>query len=335
MALIAAGIIGAGASIGGGILSDQNARSSANGQQDAADKMYWYQQDRLGQQQQNLLAMLYGAGYSNRGIAGRGAGAYGDGSLLSRMQGTADQFRTNSGNIMNSYGADTQSLLGHYRDQTGQLDSMAAGAEGMAKQWGAGREQTIRTDAANSLKDANRMGDAALAAGGFNSPTYRANQYAQNAAANQLNTQRSLQDLGGQQIDRQLAARSSRMGMLGDRYGNETSLAASRASGDTQMRTGFLGSQTQLDAMPMNTELSVWQGGIMNPWGDQQSRLTGAQGGNGLGSALSSLGNTAAGLGAWQYAQNSQNNNLTNLLRQYQFGQTAQGGRNPSPFYGV
>lgn len=339
MAAIAAAIIGGGAlagTIGGGAMSQQNASSAGH---QAQDSFNW----GTGQGMQRLLNALYGSGsvYQDQLSSVTGSpqsgyqiGArptYGSDGILGKMQGVANQFQQGSQGIMQGYNNDTANLMGDYKAQTQQLDTLGAGAEAMAKQWGAGQANTIKTDAAQSLKNANRMGDAALNQGGFNSPTYRANQYGANAAQNQLATNKSLQDLANQQISQQEGARTNRINTLDGRYGNQTALQANRDQGSTSLQTGFLGTQSQLNAAPLQTELQAMQSNIMNPYLGTNTSAYFPQS-SALGSALQSAGSAAGGLAGYQYGQSQQGQQNQSLLQQLQamLGGGSGGGSNQS-----
>ncbi len=287
-------------------MGDDASRRATN---QANDRFDW----GTGHGMQRLLNSLYGSGSVWQGdlssITRNPDGSYTTGQrptygadgILGRLQGVANNFRTQAGGIQSGFDADTRNLIGAQAGRTNQLDAMAAGAEGMAKQWGRGRSTVIRNDFAQGLKDANRMGDAALAAGGFNSATIRANQYGGNARTMQREQQRALQDNSDAMIGQQLGARNNRLNMMTGRLGEADTLGAQRASQGTTLRTGLLNQQMGFDTAPLQTEMQAMQSSIMNPYLGQSSYQPGQ---SALGNALSQGGNTLAGLAAYQYSRN-------------------------------
>lgn len=238
-----------------------------------------------------------GGGQRNAGSPGFNIAPAGNG-LLARMYAVAQKHGQGADQIMGQYDDSTNSLLGQMTAGTNRLEGLGAGAEGMARQWGVGREKIIRDDAARSLKDANAMSDAALVAGGFNSPTMRAGNYAGNASENERIKQRALQDLSESQIDRQLGARQNRTSTLASRLGMSDQIAAGRSSDRTGLLAQFLNQRTALESAPLQTELQAGMSSIMNPWlGNNMSSYNPGQ--SALGSALRTFGNIGTGLGGF------------------------------------
>lgn len=289
MPAIMAGI-GAGAMAGGSFLQGQSANRAGRQARD-------WMGARTDEGYQRLLNLLYGpnAGAQAFSRPGQAAPTAAPGSLLGRLSGLADF----------GYGQG-QDITRGYDAASGRLSGLAQGAEGMARSWGAGRGAIIRDDFSRSLSDANRRGDAALAAGGFNSPTVRAGQYAGNAAAIGREEQRALQDLSESQIDRQLGARTQRLNVEGG-----------RESGRTGLMMNLLNQNLGLRRAPIDVELGAAQSSIANPWLGQNATSY-FPGQSGLGGGLNMIGGGAAGYGAYQLGQQQQENLLSRLLGRMQ-----------------
>jgi len=328
-------LIGAGASAGGSYLSGQQSGRDARRARD-------YYGNRTGEGYQRLLNLLYGSNApSGENTVGQWVTDPTTGQrtftpaampnsapngLLARLGGIGTDYQAGADKIMGGFNQDTQNLMRQYQAGTNRLDALGQGNEGMARQWGVGREKVIRQDAADSLKSMNRAGDAALNAGGFNSPTIRANQYAGNQTQTNKEMQRALQDLGEGQIDRQMQARTSRIGTLAGQLGQQNTFAANRSLAGTELGTGFLNAKTAYQAVPLQTEAQMLTGSIANPWlGQNTSQYYPGQ--SALGQALQTGGNALAGFSSYKMGENnSQSNNqqLMDFLRAYQ---AQQGGR--------
>lgn len=274
---VAAALLGGAAlSAGGSLLGASRGNRLARQQRD------WYDK-RTGDGAQRLTNAYWGAGAGNPAAWSVPGGALPTpdaGSILGRLRGLGDYGESRGREIVADYNADT-----------GRLTNLAAGAEGMADQWGRGRDKIIRQDSADSLRDMNDASRAALAASGFGASTAVADRLASNAESVGRNQQRALQDLGEAQIDRRLGARTQRLNVEGG-----------RASGRTGLQTGLLSQSIGLREAPIRAEMSAVESPIMNPWLHYAGAYQPA-GASGLGSALSNIGGLATSYGGYLLGQ--------------------------------
>jgi hypothetical protein len=260
--------IGAGLSGLGSILGASTANRAERKSRD------WYDK-RTGQGAQRNWNAYFGSGagsFNDLNNPGASLPTPSSDSILGRMYGLAD--------YMKSQGA---GILQGYNNDTARLANMAAQQQGLARQFGQGEKDTINQLFDRQLTASNRQGDAALAAGGFNSPTVRASQYSGNSAQNSLARSQALEGAARDAIDRQLAAGTQGL-----------QIAGSRASGGTGLRQSLLSQYLGLANQPLQSEQQLLQSDVMNPWLSNKQPYSQNQ--SGLSSALNTAG---SGLGAW------------------------------------
>ena len=199
----------------------------------------------------NVLSQL--RGLEDYGIAGSGQirNGYADATRQLHGQGQAD-----IGNLQRTYAGNTRSILNDYDQQQGGLMDLVG-------QWGKGREDIIRQDAGQSLKNTNQQTLARLAASGFGNSTVGAQALVGNADQSQQTMQRALQDLSEGQIDRQssamMAGNAGRSQLQAGRAGAwEGALERGQNrnfASDSERATG----QAQIDAAGLDRNLALKQ----------------------------------------------------------------------------
>jgi hypothetical protein len=253
------------------------------------------------------------------------------GPILQQMQGLAQRVGSGQKGILDQYDADTARLgamdqegLGKlsdfYRTTRSRVGSLAAGAEGIAAGYGRGAEELIDEQSARDLKGANDVSLARLAATGFGNSTASADQLSQNAA--NIGRDARQQKLGVRQAttDRVLGARSQRVGTeaglasqegnaYGGMLGDTMTRQYARAGDRTTQQYGNLDRHMSYLGQPINTQLGLQQGAIMNPWSQGAAAGYFPQS-SGWGEGFQSLGNAAMGLGSYYLGQNNNGGGL-------------------------
>lgn len=248
------------------------------------------------------------------------------------LQGRSDSALTG---LQGLYGRNQASLMGRLGSDNQRIGQMGLGLEGMAQEWGRGREAIIDQDAQRNLTSLNQGSNARLAASGLGNSTLTASNMRGNAAEIGRGVQRAKQDLSEAQIDRQMGARQYRtgleegrsrlgLGLLQDTNRDAQNLAATftgrnldqnyaragqRAGLQSDLENRALGLQTA----PIQSRLGFLQGPVYNPVGGFNS----GQFSNyysGGGGATSALGQSLAGMGGlalgnWMGGLNSQPSN--------------------------
>jgi hypothetical protein len=172
-----------------------------------------------------------------------------------------------------------------FNQDASRISGLAAGAEGMARGYGAGAEALIDQESARGLKAANAQAQARLNASGLGNSTFVGNQLANN----QLNSTRmaNQQKLAARQqtLDRSLGARDNRVN-------TERALAAARmgiGTGRASLFSEGRNRNAQFQAGALSSS-------VVNPWlGQGTSQFY--PGVSGTGSGLATLGTSLAGLG--------------------------------------
>ena len=231
------------------------------------------------------------------------------GSLLGRMNTLADQVGTTQQADLARFDQDSDRLgrlYGSARDdlsrEVGRINSLAAGAEGIARSTGIGRDRIIRRDASQQENAANSRSRAALAASGFGNSTAVGNAMRENAAAVGQQRDNALQANSDARLGAELAARSGRINTAqqgaGQVYGADVTganAATARATNRLGLTQAHLANNQGLRSNILNTELGVSQTGLMNPSHPNPSAYY--PGASGAGNALASFGNTATSAG--------------------------------------
>lgn len=272
----------------------------------------WYN-DRTREGMQRLFHALYGPNATEQGINRPEAG-----SLLGRLGALGTQARGEHASILGNYDQSTRDLLERIAGGTQSLDALGAGAEGMARQWGVGRRAQIKEDAAEDLANLHGSVDAALAAGGFNSPTERAAARRASTRTVGRNRDRALQDLADAQIDRTMGARTQRIGTLANRTQFGDTAAINRSSARTSLLTDFLNQQLSLDRAPIDVELAAISSSIANPWLGQNTVpfYPGASGAAGLGQGAANAVGAYSGYAAAQQGRRESQQDYATMLRE-------------------
>lgn len=202
------------------------------------------------------------------------------GSLLDRMEQLQRQFASQG-----------RSQMGAYNAETGRLANQANGLGLMAGMWGQGRDAIIDQDAKRALTSANQAAQARLAASGLGGSTLTTQAMAGNAERINQNVNRAKQDVSEGRIDRQLGAGNTAL-----------NLASQRASGRVGLQNIFNERNLGLAMRPVDSRLSLLTGGGLNPYSAGNiPNYQPAQ--SGIGSAIGSIGNTAAGLGSMLFTR--------------------------------
>ncbi len=291
---------------------------------DMTDEQWAAEQDRLGKLADQWRAMQ---GFVN---------AQG-GPIIGQLRGLRDTARQGSHYILNQYDQGTNRLLGAsgqlasqmsqlFGRNTQQLSGLATGAENMAKQYGQGMLDIADQDFNRSAKSIGDQTMAMLRASGLASSTAGAGALSRALAQNEQERARAKTNIQAATTDRVLGARSQRLGMLGQQFGqqqgimnqiggSEVSMLANRLAG----RTGLMRQNQQLDLnlaqLPINTMLGVTQGSVMNPWlGQNTSQYYPGNAAMGLSSAFGSIGNAMSGFGGYMYGQDMANQRFQQYL---------------------
>lgn len=248
------------------------------------------------------------------------------------LQGQADQ--TLAG-LQGLYGQNQAGLMSRLASDNSRVSAMGQGLEGMAKEWGRGREAIIDQDASRNLAGLNAQSTARLGATGLGNSTLTSNAMRGNAAEIGRGVQRAKQDLGESQIDRQMGARTTNLGLqdsrsrlgldiLGSTNRDAQNLASTFQGRQLDRNYTMAGQRTGLESdlenralglqtAPIQSRLGFIQGPVNNPVGSfnssQFSNVYSSSGGQGaLGQALGGLGgmmvgNYLGGLGQQQGMQ--------------------------------
>lgn len=293
-------------------------------------------------------------GMSEQGLRDYLAGTPG---VEGQMQGLADRFerrgqrqlgdfdaqsgqlRQNAqstlGGLQSMYGRNQAGLMSRLGNDNSRISQLGLGLEGMAQEWGRGREAIIDQDAQRNLTDLNQRSAARLSATGLGSSTLTANAMRGNASEIARGTQRAKQDLAESQIDRQMGARQYRTGLeegrsrlgldiLGSTNRDAQNLAATfqgrqldqdyaRAGQRTGLQSDLENRALGLQTAPIQSRLGFLQGPVYNPVGGfnsgQFSNYYSGGGGaqSALGQSLAGMGGLA--LGNWLGGLNQQQGN--------------------------
>ena len=198
--------------------------------------------------------------------------------ILGELGDLADYGEQQGLGILSGYDQGMTDTMRGYDDavatakDTRGIDTMAAGLEDMAGQWGKGREKIIDEDADRARQGADQRAIARLGAMGFGNSTLVGNQLASNAMESNRNVARAKQDLGEAQIDRQMGARQYRTGLMDS---NKTRLLGAMGArnaafgglqqGRTALQTDNLNRNIGMRQQPINTKLAINQSPLMNP----------------------------------------------------------------------
>lgn len=268
----AAGMLGGGAlSAIGGVFGAQSGNRAGRAARDFSDK-------RTGEAFQRAINMLYGQGAGNPAswsVPGGAPPTPGAGSILARQAGLAGRY---------SAGADK--IRSQFDQGVASLDNLYGASEGLAAEYGRGGERLIDEETDRSIKAANQMSGARLAASGFRNSTASANQ----ASQNQINARRGAAQaklgLRGQALNARLGVRGQRAGAAQANLGRRADLNSS-----------ILNNMMGYEQLPISTELNFWNSGTANPWlGRSTSEFY--PGFSPTGTALTNTGNSLATIGA-------------------------------------
>lgn len=276
----AAATVGGGLlSAGGGVLGAQSANRAARAARDFYDK-------RTGEGYQRAINLLYGPQAGNPADWSKPGGAMptpSSGSVLGRQGALAGRYAQGAAGIKGSF---DQGVMA--------LDNLYGASEGLAAQFGRGGEQLINEETDRSIKEANQLSGARLAATGFGNSTARANQASQNTINARREGAKAKIGLRGQALNARLGVRGQRAGAAQANLGRRVDLYGN-----------LLNNQMGYEQLPINTELNFATSGVANPWlGRSTSEFY--PGYSPSGTALTNVGNAAATWGASQlYGQGS------------------------------
>lgn len=231
-------------------------------------------------------------------------------SILGRQAAVGDNIVGQQGDDLTRFDTDSdriERLFGNaaagMRGEGDRLNRLAGGAESMASNFGVGRDRIIRQDAAKRGKAMDQQTRAQLAGSGFSNTTALPAAMAGNARTVAEAEDRALQDSQDARLAAVLQARERRIatgqGVASNNYGadiNTAQAVAGRSTQRTGLRSAHLANEQALRMLPIDTELGVNQGSIMNPHlnANTAQYYPGASGGGG---ALSSIGSTMTGAG--------------------------------------
>ncbi len=236
-------------------------------------------------------------------------------SLLGRMESTGQDIIRLQNDDLAGFDAESSRLEGmmtgaadRQRGEGNRLNRLAGGAESMATSAGVGRERIIRRDAAKRNKAMDQQTRASLAGSGFANTTAAPAAMAANAQSVAEAQDRALQDAQDSRLASLLMARENRIRtgqqVAGANYNADTNVvqtAAQRNQQRTGLRAAQLANEQSLRYLPMQTQLGVEQGSIMNPHQGMNTAqyYPGASGG---GNALASVGSSLTGAGGLMLA---------------------------------
>ena len=234
------------------------------------------------------------------------------GPVLQQMRDLA-KFSNKRGTALRSnYQRQGRRLAADSAANRASLDSLGAGAEGIARQFGRGRERVIRSDAASRLTDMDDTARASLAASGLSNSSAVADRLTGNRRDVGRETDRALTDLSMATTDRVMDARNNRIRTMQDTGEADLARRYNWMSGDTQLGLSNLSRNLGMRQAPIDTMLGTYQGGVMNPFLGSSFNVGQS---NGLSNALVSGGNALAGIGAASFGANQQEQMMQRLLR--------------------
>lgn len=339
--------MGVAAAIGGGMalsavgsyLGGQSSNRAGRQSRDWSQNQYQAGQNRyggayFGSRTNSALRRMY----DNTDPAGQGAAAdefnaATGGPVHQQMIDLAGTAAGRGAGIAGDYGAETgrlgamgtrfQKALGA---QYGTAGTLAAGAEGLAGQWGAGENASIDRNTELARKATGRRTSAALAASGFGNSTAAPAIQAGNdrAYANQAADQKLRVSEG--QVDRTLAARSGRVAAALSSAGAQERVGGqnlaneySRSAGGTSLQESNLTRDIAMRSRVQDNENQVLQSSLFNPWlGQGTSQFY--PGASGIGQAAQNVGGAATAFGGQMYGQQTQQALMQQYLMQMRGG---------------
>jgi hypothetical protein len=210
------------------------------------------------------------------------------GPILQQMRNLA----TTGGQRLDRLDALSQGMAQGVQGQARRMSSLASGMEGLASEYGRGRETQIERDAQRASNSADQQLAAQLRASGFgNSTTALQTRAGSRRGFSEMESD-AKQNLSDRQVGLRMDARRSALGTEGGIA--QMLMQAQNANIANQQQN--LAARLGLQQNPLNAMLSVQQSGVMNPMLGYNPSQGGGQ--SGLGSALGSLGQGAAGLGS-------------------------------------
>lgn len=270
-----AGLGGAASAIGG-MLGAQSGNRAARKARDFYNQQTGYGVNR------NWNALYGAAGGGRAGLDAFSTGAGGlptpsGNSLLGQQSRIADLYR---------YGANQ--IRGNFERGSAGVNNLYKGSEGLAQQYGRGGEALIDQESARQLKATNQQNAARLASMGFGNSTAAANQASQAA----IDTTRAANEqklaLRNQALQAQLGVRGQQAGAMQQTVGRQADLYGN-----------LLTNQQGYNQQPIQTQLSMLNSNVMNPWLGQNTTQY-YPGYSGAGTGLANAGNalgTYAGYG--------------------------------------
>lgn len=207
--------------------------------------------------------------------------------MLNRMQSLFGQFDTEAKGLQSKFGADTQALLGQGDAQLQE-----------ARMYGRDRQALAQQDADRMAKQLNAATKARMQASGLGGGTTEAQQLQGNTMNIYDALQRQRAAIGDQALQLSQGVRSQNLGMQ-----NQRSLQGSA------MDMNLLQRSQELRQQPLQTEMGLLTGNIMNPYLGQNTTQY-FPGVSASGAAMSSLGNSfsaAGGMGLGYLMQNRAN----------------------------
>lgn len=282
---------------------------------------------------------LYGQGdgsvapYLNANANANLFGNASPGSIFGQMQGISGSAGAGRNAALGRFDRDSASLFGTglynaqavgglydraRNDTIGRFRSDMGRVAGVARGYGAGAEALIDEDAGRALTEANRISTARMAGSGLGNSTLLSNQMAGNTATIRRAAARDKVGVQRERADREMGALSAMAsGTLGagtSLYGQQAGAlerglgsTLDRAASRSALRTGIEQDNIGRDEANRRNDLlmalNVLQGPVMNPWlgaGTSQYYPGVSPGG----SALTSVGNSLAMLGAYGMARN-------------------------------
>lgn len=244
---------------------------------------------------------------------------YAPSSLFGQLRGLEQESRQRGAGIQSDFASSTDQLVGNRlgsidRSQAafGQTSRDAmnryAGLEGLAQQFGRGREDIIRRDIGRQSQSAQDRAQAQLEMSGLGTSTVAPQVMGSIGREYAEAEQDALQNLSEAQIDRQMSARRGGIdsafradlaGALGlqSMLGELDSLRSTRAAQGTDLATQTLNRDIGLgQSLGVDPTMQLLLSGTFNPWLNQSTSQF-YPGQSGAANALGTAGGTASALG--------------------------------------
>jgi hypothetical protein len=240
----------------------------------------------IGQKKQHE-AIIKGGDAGQVGLFDPSTDAAAGPGMLNRMQELFGQYDTEAKGLQSKFGADTQALLGQGDAQLQE-----------ARMYGRDRQAQAQQDADRMAKSLNAQTKARMQASGIGGGTTEAQQMQGNTMNIYDALQRQRAAIGDQSLQLSQGIRGQNLGMQNQ-----------RALQGSAMDMNLLQRSQELRQQPLQTEMQMLTGNIMNPYLGQNTTQY-FPGVSASGAAMSSLGNSfsaAGGMGMGYLMQNRAN----------------------------